>query len=166
MVDIYISVGSNVEAAKNVQSGITQLRQLFGDLRLSRVYESEAVGFNGENFLNLVVAAQVDMPIMQVSATLRKIEDSHRRDRSTPRFSPRTLDLDLLLYGDEVYCEHGLTIPREEITKNAFVLAPLTELAPELTHPLLKQNYQTLWEAYDKTSQRLWPIEFNWDASL
>ena len=166
MVDIYISVGSNVEPVGNIQSGVLGLYRHLGALRLSRVYESEAIGFAGENFLNLVVAAQVDLSIAQVGAVLRQIEDEHHRDRGTPRFSPRTLDLDLLLYGDEVYSQGGVTLPRDEITKNAFVLAPLAELVPDLEHPVLKQSYQALWDGYDKMSQRLWPIEFEWDACL
>jgi 2-amino-4-hydroxy-6-hydroxymethyldihydropteridine diphosphokinase len=163
MVDIYISVGSNVEPQDNVLSGVLALQRGFGELRLSRVYESEAVGFVGANFLNLVVAAEVELSIPEVIAVLRKIEDEHRRDRATPRFSPRTLDLDLLLYGDCVYEGNGVHLPRDEITKNAFVLAPLAELAPALAHPIIKRDYQTLWEQYDKASQCLWPIEFDWE---
>ncbi len=167
MTEIYVSVGSNVEAVKNVQSGVLALQRDFGALRLSRVYESEAVGFEGENFLNLVVAAEAaGLSVMAVSRLLSDIEDAHHRDRASPRFSPRTLDLDLLLYGDEVYAADGVSLPRDEITKNAFVLAPLAELAPNLKHPVLNQDYQTLWDAYDKASQRLWPIEFSWPSEL
>ncbi len=167
MAEIYISVGSNVDAAKNVQSGVLALQRDFGTLRLSRVYESEAVGFDGENFLNLVVGADAaELGVMAVSRLLSDIEDAHYRDRASPRFSPRTLDLDLLLYGDEVYTANGVSLPRDEITKNAFVLAPLAELAPSLRHPVLNQDYRTLWNAYDKTSQRLWPIEFTWPSAL
>jgi len=167
MVAIYISVGSNVDAASNVQGGVLALQRDFGVLRVSRVYESESVGFTGENFLNLVVSVDVpNLSVDEVSRLLSDIEDAHNRDRATPRFSPRTLDLDLLLYGDAVYRSQGINLPRDEITKNAFVLAPLAELAPNLNHPVLKQSYQSLWAAYDKESQRLWPIDFVWPDEL
>lgn len=166
MVEIFISVGSNVDAAKHIQSGVLALHRHWRALRLSRVYESEAVGFDGDNFLNLVVAANVDESVENVVSVLRSVEDDHRRDRGMPRFSPRTLDLDLLLYGDVVFAENGLNIPRDEITKNAFVLAPLAELAPDLVHPLVGANYQTLWAQYDKASQKLWPVEFEWPPEV
>lgn len=166
MVNIYIGVGSNVDAEANIRSGLLALQERLGALRLSRVYESEAVGFVGDNFLNLVVAAQVDLPVSAVSAMLRDIEDNHRRNRATPKFSPRTLDLDLLLYGNAIYAQDGLSLPRDEITKNAFVLAPLAELAAEEVHPLLQKNYQTLWHEYDKAKQRLWPIEFPFPSAV
>ena len=166
MVGIFISVGSNVDAVKHIQSGILALHRQWGVLRISRVYESEAVGFDGDNFLNLVVAANVDEPVESVVSVLRSIEDEHRRDRNMPRFSPRTLDLDLLLYGDAVFADKGLNIPRDEITKNAFVLAPLAELAPDLLHPVAGTDYQTLWAQYDKSSQKLWPVEFEWPPAV
>ena len=161
-VEIYISVGSNVEPHRHVRSGVESMQRRFGGLRISRVYESESVGFEGENFLNFVVAATVTMSIPEVARELRQIEDAHRRDRNQPRFSPRTLDLDLLLYGDSVYSHDGLILPRDEITKNAFVLAPLAELAPDLVHPIVNKDYKTLWQEYDKSSQRLWTIDFAW----
>jgi 2-amino-4-hydroxy-6-hydroxymethyldihydropteridine diphosphokinase len=95
-----------------------------------------------------------------VAKVLRNIEDSHGRDRSGPRFSARTVDLDLLLYDDVILHENKLDIPRNEITKNAFVLWPLAEIAPQYIHPEIKQSISGLWEAFDKNSQRLWPIEF------
>ena len=114
----------------------------------------------------MVVAANVDEPVESVVSVLRSIEDEHRRDRNMPRFSPRTLDLDLLLYGDAVFADKGLNIPRDEITKNAFVLAPLAELAPDLLHPVAGTDYQTLWAQYDKSSQKLWPVEFEWPPAV
>jgi 2-amino-4-hydroxy-6-hydroxymethyldihydropteridine diphosphokinase len=164
MARIYISIGSNIDAEKNIRGAVQALCELFGTLLISSVYESEAVGFEGDKFLNLVVAANTDDDVSLVSKALHTIEDSFGRDRSGPKFSSRTLDLDLLLYDDLVMHENGIQIPRDEISKNAFVLWPLSEIAPEQCHPESGISFAKLWEDYDKSSQQLTPIEFDWEA--
>lgn len=158
MARVYLSLGSNIDRARNIQAGIEDLRARFGPLQLSRIYESEAVGFAGENFYNLVVGLDTDESVESIAQILRAIEDRHGRVRKGPRFSSRTLDIDLLLYGDLVLNTPGLVLPREEITRNAFVLCPLAEIAPDLAHPVLQRTYGELWAAFDKTRQPLWPI--------
>jgi len=158
---IYISLGSNIDREQNTRSGVQALRDAFGELELSSVYESEAVGFEGDAFYNMVIACSVDVPVMQVNRILRDIEDSYGRDRSGPKFSSRTLDLDLLLYDDLVIEQDGLVLPRGEILKNAFVLWPLAEIAPDLVHPLAGKSYAQLWQAFDKSKESLYPIEFD-----
>jgi 2-amino-4-hydroxy-6-hydroxymethyldihydropteridine diphosphokinase len=160
MARVYISIGSNIEAEKNVRFAIDALKKQYGDITLSSVYESEAVGFDGDNFLNLVAGLDTKDDVFTVATTLREIEDRHGRDRSGPRFSARTVDLDLLLYDDMIIHQDKLDIPRHEIIKNAFVLWPLAEIAPQQVHPENKQTMAELWDAFDKASQRLWPIEF------
>ena len=160
MARIYISIGSNIEAKKNIRSAIQALQDHYGKLILSSVYESEAVGFEGDNFLNLVAGVNTDEDVHTVAATLRKIEDDNGRDRSGPRFSSRTVDLDLLLYDDLVLNEEGLELPRDEITKNAFVLLPLEEIAPQLIHPVSGNTMCDHWMNFDKNSQKLWTVEF------
>ncbi len=161
MASIYISIGSNIDRATNIRGGVAELRRCFTDLRLSRVYESAAVGFQGDAFYNLVAAAQTDQPVAQVVAILRGIEDRFGRNRAGPRFSSRTLDMDLLLY-DELVLTVPCRLPREEIIHNAFVLWPLAELAPQVRHPLLQQTYAELWARFDRGSQQLAPVEFDW----
>lgn len=159
MARIYISIGSNIEPATNVQQAVKVLREHFADVQTSPVYESEAVGFAGSNFLNLVVAASTELDVRAANELLHKIEDEYGRDRSGPRFSSRTIDLDLLLFDDLVINEPGLEIPRDEILHNAFVLWPLADIAPAVIHPQQGKTMAELWQAFDKDSQKLWPVE-------
>ena len=161
MATIYISLGSNINREKNTRAGIVALEQAFGNLTMSSVYESEAVGFDGDAFYNMVIASQVSTSVHETNQILRDIEDANGRDRSGPKFSSRTLDLDLLLYDDLVLDEKGLKLPRGEILKNAFVLWPLAEIAPELKHPETQTSYAELWAGFDKNKERLKPIEFS-----
>lgn len=163
MAKIYISLGSNIDRDRNTRAGIQALRERFGELKLSSVYESEAVGFEGDAFYNMVIACDVDEDVHSANRALAEIEDAHGRDRSGPRFSSRTLDLDLLLYDDLVLDEKGLRLPREEILKNAFVLWPLAEIAPELVHPVVEKTYAELWAGFDKSKETLSPIEYQFD---
>ena len=160
MAKIYISIGSNIDAEKNIRLAVHALEDHYGKLILSSVYESEAVGFDGDNFLNLVAAVKTEEDVHTVAATLRSIEDKNGRDRSGPKFSSRTVDLDLLLYDDLIIKEENLEIPRDEITKNAFVLLPLDEIASQLIHPVSGKTMCDHWLDFDKDSQKLWLIEF------
>lgn len=162
MARVYISIGSNIDKATSIRKGIVDMQQVFGQLELSSVYQSEAVGFKGDDFFNLVAAFDTDTDVQTISRQLHEIEDKNGRDRSGPRFSSRTLDLDLLVYDDLVTNEHGLEIPREEILENAFVLWPLAEIAPELKHPVTGKTYAEHWHAFDKTREKLYPVAFDW----
>ncbi len=159
MAQIYISIGSNIEPEKYIKNSIQALRQRYGQLQISSVYESEAVGFEGNNFYNLVVGAQTEDTPQQIHETLRQIEHDNARQRNAAKYSARTLDLDLLLYDDWVIKDESLNIPRSEIEKYAFVLQPLAEIAPDAVHPQLNKTYQDLWQTYDK-KQPLWIIDF------
>lgn len=160
MARVFISLGSNINREVNTREGVRALGEHFGELLLSSVYESEAVGFEGDAFYNMVIACDSDNGVHTVNKILAEIEDANGRDRTGPRFSSRTLDLDLLLYDDLIIDEKGLSLPRDEILKNAFVLWPLAEIAPEIIHPVANQSYVDLWEAFDKSKEQLKPIEF------
>lgn len=161
MATIYISLGSNINREQNTRAGIEALKQAFGELNLSSVYESEAVGFDGDAFYNMVISCEVDTPVHDTNQILRDIEDVYGRDRGSPKFSSRTLDLDLLLYDDLQLDEKGLKLPRAEILKYAFVLWPLAEIAPQMSHPETGDSFATLWAKFDKTRENLKPIEFS-----
>lgn len=160
MIQVFLGLGSNLDREKNIRAGLLALKNSFGDLKLSSIYESESVGFKGSNFYNLVVSLQTSVSVAELSETLKKIEDENGRVRTGPKYSPRTLDIDILTYGDFVGVEAGVDLPRAEIIENAFVLLPLSELAPHELHPQLQQSYADLWQDYDKTAQILWAIPF------
>lgn len=159
MAQIFISLGSNVDREKHLRAGLNTLIANFPEYQHSNVYESEAVGFNGNNFYNSVLAAKTDMPLDEVCALLKQIERDNGRTPADKKFSPRTLDLDLLFY-DDVVCDTPAQLPRDEITKNAFVLQPLAELAPHFYHPVAKQTIGELWQNYHNSNQKLWKVEF------
>lgn len=161
---IFISVGSNIEREKHVRSGLQAMHQSFGELSLSSVYESESVGFAGSHFYNLVVKAATILSVNQVCSVLKQIEEQNHRVRGDKKFAPRTLDLDLLLY-DDLVTKEGVELPRAEILYNAFVLKPLAEISPQGVHPVERRSYQALWDDYDQSQQKLWPIEFTWSAN-
>ena len=165
MAQIYISLGSNIEREHNVGQGLISLAKAFeipfSQLSLSSLFECEAIGFDGPIFYNMVIGIECEQSVEQVAIMLRDIEFFHGRDHNAKKFSPRTLDLDLLLY-DDLIIDQPAQLPRDEITKNAFVLWPLSQIAPKLNHPILKQNYQALWQDYDKSSQSLNIVENCW----
>ncbi|MDC1513913.1 2-amino-4-hydroxy-6-hydroxymethyldihydropteridine diphosphokinase [Porticoccaceae bacterium] len=162
MALIYLSLGSNVEAQRNIEAAMDALADTFGELIISSVYESEAVGFDGDSFYNLVVGIHSDLGVGELSKILKTIEDRQGRDRSAPKFGARSLDIDILTVDDRVGVIDGIAIPRDEILKNAFVLQPLAEIAPTTVHPQNGLTYQQLWQDFDKAKQNLFPIEFIW----
>lgn len=159
---VYVSIGSNIDHDVHIHSVLATLNDSFGPLTVSTVYESEAVGFDGDNFYNLVIAFDTDLGLQTLLDTLHEIERLHGRKRGSDHFSPRTLDLDILLYDDCVEKNDRLQIPRDEITRYAFVLCPLAEIAGDQHHPITGQQYKDMWEGFDKSSQKIWPAEFSW----
>lgn len=147
MPRVFVGVGSNIDREANIRSGLKALRVRFDDLQVSTIYQTAAVGFEGDDFYNLVVSFNTDEPIRRVAAILREIEFQHGRRPVETRYSSRTLDLDLLLYGTDIVHEPGLNVPRADITLYDFVLAPLVELAPSLCHPETGERLAQLWQA-------------------
>ena len=164
MTKVYISIGSNIDKDASIRKGIADMQLAFGELELSSVYQSEAVGFEGDDFYNLVAAFDTNEDVLTISRQLHEIEDKNGRDRSGPRFSSRTLDLDLLVFDNLISNENGLEIPRGEILENAFVLWPLAEIAPELKHPVTEKSYAQHWDAFDKAKEKLYPVAFEWSV--
>lgn len=162
MHHVFVSIGSNIDRTNYICSALDVLQENFAELHCSPVYESEAVGFEGDNFYNLVVEFKTDLSLPELAKKLRAIEDAHGRDRNAPKFSARTLDLDILSYDKLKGNFAGIVLPREEITHNAFVLKPLADLAGQALHPGLQKTYEQLWQEFDAGKQKLWRIDFNW----
>jgi 2-amino-4-hydroxy-6-hydroxymethyldihydropteridine diphosphokinase len=155
-VDVFVSAGSNVAPEKHLALACRELARCFGKLRLSCVYRNPAIGFEGPDFLNLVVAFTTCEPPEAVVARLERLHTLAGRVRGPDPYSPRTLDLDLLLYGDCVISDDGIRVPHRDIERYAFVLRPLAELAPHLRHPVTGQTMAQMWDAFD---QRAHPLE-------
>ena len=116
--------------------------------------------------LNKLRETHHDLELAELSAALKAIEDKLGRDRSQPKLSGRTLDIDILTYGDLAGEFNGIKLPRAEITANAFVLWPLAQICGKQKHPVLKQSFAALWEQYDKDRQKLWPVDFQWHGRM
>jgi 2-amino-4-hydroxy-6-hydroxymethyldihydropteridine diphosphokinase len=164
MPEVFVGAGSNIEPRRHLAAGLVALARHFGILRLSPVYRNSPVGFDGEDFLNMVVAFDTDETVGEVAARLAAIELAHGRTRTEARFSPRTLDLDLLLYGDLVTAAGDVQLPRDEITRYPFVLKPLADLAGERLHPVLGRSFGELWEAFDAAGHPLVRVEADFTA--
>lgn len=161
MAQVNISLGSNINPEQNIRRAVTSLRKHFGDLVISPVYQTEAVGFDGEDFLNLVVCFDSELDVHAVASTIKFIEDELGRDRSQPRFSARSIDLDLLTYDDLIMDEPGVQIPRHEILQNSFVLKPLSDICADQVHPQRDQTYRQLWDEMKTLAGRIDEVELD-----
>ena len=147
MTDVYLGLGSNQRARYNLRSCLHALENQFGRIDWSPLYVGPAVGFAGDDFFNMVVRIRTNLTVEDLHQWLHELEDRHQRDRSQPRFSDRTLDVDILLYGERIQTK-GIVLPRGEITRYAHVLKPLADLAPDLLHPAEQKTMQALWQAF------------------
>ena len=160
MPRVYVSIGSNIDREHNVRGAVRELAARYGTLALSPVYESRAVGFTGGNFYNLVAGFDTGEPVESVKETLDRIESQFGRTREENRFGARTLDLDLLLYGDTVRHDDRVDLPHPDIRRYAFVLRPLADIAPDGRHPETGLVYVKMWEQFDKNKQELTAVDF------
>lgn len=156
MSKAYLSLGSNREPEQHLREAVAALRKHFGEIVLSRIYRTQAVGFDGGDFLNAAAIIDTVLDPFALNAWLHALEDAHGRDRSGPRFGDRTLDIDIVLFDDLVLQGDGhLQIPRDEL-KHAFVLRPLAEIAPEVVVPGQGETLAGLWNRHP---DRLVPME-------
>jgi len=158
MVDAYVAAGSNVRPRASLSRALDTLNRGFPGLRASRAYTNAAVGFVGDDFVNLVVAFPADLPPEELIERLKAVERECGREPGAPKWGPRTLDLDLLLYGDVVGRIAGRTLPHPDLLTRAWVLGPLVELAPGLVHPVLGETFAEIWRRFDQRAHPLIPF--------
>ena len=151
-LDVYVAAGSNVDAAKNLQRAAEGLRREFGTVRFSPVYRNAAVGFEGDDFLNFAAEFRTDLPAEAVIERLQAIEGECGRSRDAPKWAPRSMDLDILLYGDLVCERPGLILPRPDLIKRPYMLGPMADLAPQVRHPTLGRTLGQLWAEFDRAA--------------
>ncbi|MGR5068927.1 MULTISPECIES: 2-amino-4-hydroxy-6-hydroxymethyldihydropteridine diphosphokinase [Vibrio] len=168
MATVYVSIGSNINREHHITESIHALNNRFAPLRISNFYDCQSVGFEGDNFLNLVVGFECDLPVAQLAKVLHQIELENDRKRETKAYASRTLDIDILLYGNQVGIIDGVELPRCEITEYAFVLRPLVDVAAQELHPTLNISFQHIWNNFDQLSQKteLIPFKLSFTESL
>lgn len=160
MARVFLGLGSNICPEENIRLGIAELRKRFGDIELSPVYRAPAIGFDGEDFLNLVVVIETVLDPHALLAEIEAIHDLVGRERDAKsKWIARSLDIDLLLYDDLVSPERPLRVPRSDVLEFAFVLRPLSELAPDATHPATGRTFAEHWLEFDASDQPLTPVD-------
>jgi 2-amino-4-hydroxy-6-hydroxymethyldihydropteridine diphosphokinase len=155
MSRVYLSLGSNLEPERYLRAAIDALREHFGQISVSPAYRCGSVGFDGSDFVNLAVGLDTDLSPQSLNDWLHALEDRNGRRRDVPRYSDRTLDIDIVFYGALVLTGEGhLEIPRDEL-KHAFVLRPIADIAPDFCHPVSGTSMAELWAAFPPEAEPL-----------
>ena len=155
MTRVYVAAGSNIEPERHLACAAAGLESAFGALDVSPWYRNTAAGFLGPDFINFVVGFDTALPLRAVVTELRAIETRCGRPRDAPKWQSRAIDLDILLYGDEVRAEPDLKLPRPDLLKRAYMLGPLADLAPALIHPTVRLSIAELWKRFDRAAHPL-----------
>lgn len=158
MADAYVAAGSNVRPRESLARALDLLVREFPGIRASRAFSNVAVGFDGDDFINLVVAFPAALPTEELLEELKAVERACGREPGAAKWGPRTLDLDLLLHGERVGCIAGKTLPHPDLLTRAWVLGPLAELAPQLVHPVAGECMVALWRRFDQQAHPLTPV--------
>tara|TARA_Y100001935_G_C17296352_1_gene506314 strand:+ start:1835 stop:2323 length:489 start_codon:yes stop_codon:yes gene_type:complete len=155
VVKVWASIGSNIDRSKNICSAIKSLHENFQQLIISPIYETPSEGFDGDPFYNLVIGFHTEFSIEKLKSLFNEIENKNGRRRTSDKFISRTLDIDLICYGDSVIDENGKFLPDKEIETYAFILKPLFDVAPNEIHPRLKISYSEIWKNFPNEKKNL-----------
>ena len=161
MADAYVAAGSNVRPRESLRTALRLLARNFPGLVASRAFANPAVGFEGDDFINLVVRFPADLPTEALIDRLKAVERACGREPGAPKWGPRTLDLDLLLHGDLTGRVAGKSLPHPDLLTRAWVLGPLAELSPSLVHPVAGERMDALWERFDRAAHPLRPVSID-----
>ena len=161
---VYVSIGSNIEPRLHIKRALQQLRKDFLQVQVSSVYESRSVGFKGDNFINLIVSFESSLTVGELNQYLHNLEDVEGRERLNGKaWDSRTLDLDIVLFGEKIGYVDGIELPRGEILEHAHVLVPLAEIASHVIHEPTQKTYEQLCMDLSKnlefTQQKIWKVE-------
>jgi len=165
MIKVFLGLGTNVDRERSMRGGLEALRTLDPELIVSPMYESKAVGFDGAPFYNCAVQMHTELPLVELIAALKDIENSNGRIRIALPAEAKGLDIDVLTYGELLGDFDGVALPRADITRYAHVLLPLSEIAPEDCLPGTKLSYQALWQGFNKSDQQLDVVDFGFPPS-
>ena len=161
MTGVYVAAGSNVDARRNIRLALAELTKSFPGLRVSRVYQNAAVGFEGDDFINLVVGFDTPLSLVELVVELRRIEALCGRARDAAKWAPRSMDLDILLYGDTVVVTPDATLPRPDLLRRPYMLGPLADIAASVQHPVRQQSIGELWHAFDRCAHAMTVIDID-----
>jgi 2-amino-4-hydroxy-6-hydroxymethyldihydropteridine diphosphokinase len=162
---VLVAAGSNVEPLLNLRRALDSLAAAYPALRISRAYRNRAVGFEGEDFVNLAIAFDTDDDVLAVVAHLQEAEGLCGRARHAPKWAPRAMDLDILLYGGRVCDEPGLKLPRPDLVRRAYMLGPAAEIEPNMRHPTRGETLRELWEKFPREPHALEAVDLGWPAA-
>lgn len=157
-----MAIGSNVRPEANILKAAREIQRRFADAQFSSWYRNPAVGFSGEDFINGVVGFTTDLPLTAVIEQLHAVEELCGRPRNAPRWAPRAMDLDVLLFDDLVSSEPA-RLPRPDLLKRPYMLGPLAEIAPQVMHPTAGLSIGELWQQFDRESHTMTRVELSAD---
>jgi 2-amino-4-hydroxy-6-hydroxymethyldihydropteridine diphosphokinase len=159
MPEVFVAAGSNIQPRARLRQAVALMREAWPDLRVSRAYSNKAVGFEGDDFINLVTGFHSDEPLSVLLERLHAIESACGRPRLAAKWAPRSMDLDVLLYGDTVGEFPGAVLPRADLAKRPYMLRPLAEIAADTVHPTTGKTLGDMWARFDSAGHQMVPVE-------